>query len=128
MPADEAHVLVRGPRPDGRGVIVARQHRDEPVEVPATERHQVAVARGTVEAVEPVHGRPISDALVDDRRPEPMHLAEVPDEIGDVPVGATRHAEFRIGDERGGVENVALATDRVEMIHRVRCSADRARA
>jgi hypothetical protein len=54
------------------------------------------------------------------RAPEPVALTEVPDEIGDRPVGAAGHRAGRIGTVRRRVEAVTAATNHLEEVHALR--------
>ena len=54
-------------------------------------------------------------ALLDDRRPEPVHLSEMPDEIGDVPTRAMLHSRLEVAFSRGR-EALAVLRDRGQVI------------
>ena len=113
--------LAKRPCPHTYVVRGRRQYLDHAIGLRATPRDELAVL-----------GRPrrlclldlsrIRSACLDTRSPEPVDLAEVPDEVCDVPARATRYGERQVGSVGGRIEQIALTTDGVKKFHPRRCT------
>src|ERR1051326_2248482 len=104
--------LIERPCPYGYVVSGRLQYLDHAIGL-WTDPHRELVVLCRPGRLCPLHLRGIRGARLDDRSPEPVDLAEMPDEICDVPVRATQYGKRRVGRVGGRIEQIALATDRL---------------
>jgi len=88
VPGDEGDVLLMGPGPNRSGLVCRGEdvrHPDDPGPVVGQELFVVGRSGDLGNLIG------VSDESVDDRSPEVMNLAKVPNEIGDIPPRTAPH-------------------------------------